>query len=260
MNTVAVAMVCKTPLAGQSKTRLSPPLTAEQCAGLSACFIRDVAATIDSLDDGVTGYAVYTPEGSEPALRTLLPTGFRVLLQADGDLGERLIKAIADLLAAGHAGAVLVNSDGPTLPGSILRAAVDAVRRDAIRHGDNVVLSPALDGGYTLVGLSRPHPELFTGIPWSTADVYKMTLQRAAESALAVTNVPPWYDIDDLASLRVLQAELDGTPPPCATPDDGRRRRAGDAALPRRARSDDSLTVPHQAAEKTLAFRRNNSM
>ena len=51
-----------------------------------------------------------------------------LLLQADGDLGERLIKAIADLLAAGHAGAVLVNSDGPTLPGSILRAAVDAVR------------------------------------------------------------------------------------------------------------------------------------
>jgi len=79
------------------------------------------------------------------------------------------------------------------------------------------VLSPALDGGYTLIGLSRPHPEIFTGIPWSTADTYKMTLQRAAESALAVTNVPPWYDIDDLASLRVLQAELDGSPPPCAT-------------------------------------------
>ena len=211
-NTVAVAMVCKTPLAGQSKTRLSPPLTAEQCAGLSACFIRDVAATIGSLGSGVTGYAVYTPAGSEPALRELLPHDFRLLLQGGGDLGGRLIKATDDLLAQGHVGSVLVNSDGPTLPSSILRAAVDAVRR-----GDDVVLSPALDGGYTLIGLSRPHPEIFTGIPWSTADVYKMTLQRAAESALAVTNVPPWYDIDDLASLRVLQAELDGSPPPCAT-------------------------------------------
>ena len=210
-------MVCKTPLAGQSKTRLSPPLTAEQCAGLSACFIRDVAATIGSLGSGVTGYAVYTPAGSEPALRELLPHDFRLLLQGGGDLGGRLIKATDDLLAQGHVGSVLVNSDGPTLPGSILRAAVDAVRRDAIRHGDNVVLSPALDGGYTLIGLSTPHPEIFTGIPWSTADTYKMTLQRAAESALAVTNVPPWYDIDDLASLRVLQAELDGSPPACAT-------------------------------------------
>ena len=75
-------MVCKTPIAGQSKTRLSPPLTAEQCAGLSACFIRDVAATIDSLGAGVTGYAVYTPEGSEPALRALLPHGFRLLSKA----------------------------------------------------------------------------------------------------------------------------------------------------------------------------------
>jgi uncharacterized protein len=211
-NTVAVAMVCKTPLAGQSKTRLSPPLTAEQCAGLSACFIRDVAATIGSLGSGVTGYAVYTPAGSEPALRELLPHDFRLLLQGGGDLGGRLIKATDDLLAQGHVGSVLVNSDGPTLPSSILRAAVDAVRR-----GDDVVLSPALDGGYTLIGLSRPHPEIFTGIPWSTADTYKMTLQRAAESALAVTNVPPWYDIDDLASLRVLQAELDGSPPACAT-------------------------------------------
>ena len=205
-------MVCKTPLAGQSKTRLSPPLTAEQCAGISACFIRDVAATIGSLGSGVTGYAVYTPAGSEPALRELLPHDFRLLLQGGGDLGGRLIKATDDLLAQGHVGSVLVNSDGPTLPSSILRAAVDAVRR-----GDDVVLSPALDGGYTLIGLSRPHPEIFTGIPWSTADTYKMTLQRAAESALAVTNVPPWYDIDDLASLRVLQAELDGSPPACAT-------------------------------------------
>jgi len=205
-------MVCKTPLAGQSKTRLSPSLTAEQCAGLSACFIRDVAATIGSLGSGVTGYAVYTPAGSEPALRELLPHDFRLLLQGGGDLGGRLIKATDDLLAQGHVGSVLVNSDGPTLPSSILRAAVDAVRR-----GDDVVLSPALDGGYTLIGLSRPHPEIFTGIPWSTADTYKMTLQRAAESALAVTNVPPWYDIDDLASLRVLQAELDGSPPACAT-------------------------------------------
>jgi hypothetical protein len=214
VNTVAVAMVCKTPLAGQSKTRLSPPLSAEQCAGLSACFIRDVAVTIDTLGADVTGYAVYTPGGPEPALRELLPAGFRILLQGGGGLGERLIKATADLLAAGHAAAVLVNSDGPTLPCSILRAAVDAVR-----SGDNVVLSPALDGGYTLIGLSKPHPQVFAGIPWSTADVYRMTLQRARESALAVINVAAWYDVDDLASLRILQAELGGSAPPCATPE-----------------------------------------
>ena len=166
MSTVAVAMVCKTPLAGQSKTRLSPPLRPEDCALLSACFIRDAASTIHSLsaEGDVTAYAVYTPAGSELALRPLLPASFRLILQGDGELGARLTRATADLLAAGHAGVILVNSDSPTLPRAILRAAVDAMHR-----GDRVVLSPALDGGYTLIGLSKPHPEIFTGIPWSTA-------------------------------------------------------------------------------------------
>jgi uncharacterized protein len=212
VNTVAVAMVCKTPVAGQSKTRLSPPLSPDECALLSACFIRDVAATIDSLGADVTGYAVYTPEGSEQRLRPLLPAGFRLLAQGGGDLGERLTQATAELLAAGYAGALLVNSDAPTLPEAILRAAVDAVRQ-----GDNVVLSPALDGGYTLIGLSKPHPELFVDIPWSTGEVYRTTAQRARKIALPVITIPAWYDIDDVTSLRMLQAELDGHPPPCAT-------------------------------------------
>jgi rSAM/selenodomain-associated transferase 1 len=213
VGTVAVAMVCKTPTAGQSKTRLSPPLSPDKCARLSACFISDVASTIQSLasSDDVIGYAVYAPEGSEAAMRLLLPDGFRLLAQRGSGLGERLTAATADLLAAGHAGVILVNADGPTLPRSILRAAVEAVR-----GGDRVVLSPALDGGYTLIGLSKPHPEIFAGIPWSTATVYRVTVDRAREVALSVTNVPGWYDVDDLASLRILEAELGGQPPDCA--------------------------------------------
>ena len=215
MNTVAVAVVCKTPIAGQSKTRLSPPLQPEDCALLSACFIRDVASTIHSLYGAgdVTGYAVYTPTGSEPALQALLPGGFRLLAQSSGDLGDRLIHAMADLLGAGHAAAVLVNADSPTLPRAILQQAVDAVR-----SGDRMAIGPALDGGYTLIGLSKPHPEVFTGIPWSTSSVYRDTLERARAIALPVVEVPTWYDVDDLAALHVLEAEIGGTPPVCATP------------------------------------------
>src|SRR6185295_17277291 len=91
-------------------------------------------------DGEVTGYAVYTPTGSEKALRSLLPAHFRLLLQGEGDLGARLLRATADLLDLGHAGAILLNADSPTLPAAILRAAVDAVR-----SADAVVLSPALD-------------------------------------------------------------------------------------------------------------------
>ena len=210
MQTVAVAIVCKTPMAGQSKTRLSPPLRPEECAAISGCFIRDLSATIQSLagDSGVTGYAVYTPVGSEAVLRPLLPERFVLMPQIDGDLSARLIKATADLLDAGHAGAILVNSDSPTLPKEILRDAVDAVRR-----GDNVTLSPALDGGYTLIGLSRPHARLFEDMPWSTSEVYRLTLERAREIGLPVVAVPGWYDVDDEASFRMLEAELAGTRP-----------------------------------------------
>jgi rSAM/selenodomain-associated transferase 1 len=213
-NTVAVAIICKTPMAGKSKTRLSPSLRPEECAALSACFIRDLSRTIQSLaDDGdVAGYAVYTPLGTETALRQLLPSRFSLALQGEGDLGERLMKGTADLLAQGHEGAILVNSDSPTLPKTILRQAVDAVRR-----GDNVTLSPALDGGYTLVGLSRPHARLFSDIPWSTSEVYRLTLERAHEIGLPVMNVPGWYDVDDAASFQMLEDEMSGRAPKFAS-------------------------------------------
>jgi rSAM/selenodomain-associated transferase 1 len=214
-STVAVAIVCKAPIAGQSKTRLSPPLRPYECAALSACFIRDLSNTVQSLaDDGdVAGYAVYTPRGSEDALRQWLPDGFRLILQGEGDLGARLVKGSADLLGVGHAGVILVNSDAPTLPKAILRAAVDAVR-----GGDNVVLSPALDGGYTLIGLSRLHAGLFSNMPWSTDKVYRLTLERARELGLPVVNVPGWYDVDDAASLQMLTDELSGRRPAFADP------------------------------------------
>ena len=185
-STVAVAIICKTPIAGRSKTRLSPPLRPEECAALSACFIRDLSQTIQSLaeEGDVSGYAVYTPLGSEASLRQLLPSRFALTLQGEGDLGDRLLKGTVDLLAAGHTGAILVNSDSPTLPKAILRRAVGTVRR-----GDNVTLSPALDGGYTLVGLSKPYPQLFSKMPWSTGEVYRLTLDRALLGVEAVVHL-----------------------------------------------------------------------
>ena len=207
VRSVAVGIFCKTPAAGFSKTRLSPPLRPEECGALSACFISDLASTIHGLspDGTVMPYAVYTPTGTETALRRLLPAGFRLLLQGEGEFGTRLFKAIADLLGEGHAGAILVNADSPTLPAPILRAAVEAVCRD-----DAVVLGPAIDGGYTLIGLSRPHAHVFADIPWSTSEVHRLTAVRAAEIGLAVVNVPCWYDVDDGTTLRLLEDELRG--------------------------------------------------
>jgi uncharacterized protein len=208
MRDVAVGIFCKTPTPGLSKTRLSPPLRPEECAALSACFIRDLAGTIGELaaEGGAIGYAVYTPAGSEAALRTLLPSGFLLQLQCEGDFGTRLVFSMREFLKH-HAGAILVNSDSPTLPLSILRDAVAATRRGG------VVLSPAHDGGYTLIGLSEMHQRLFDDIPWSTSEVHAKTVERAAEIGVPVTNVPGWYDVDDASSLAILTSELAGVPP-----------------------------------------------
>jgi uncharacterized protein len=210
MSSVAVAIICKTPRPGHSKTRLSPPLRPEECAAVSACFIQDLSRTIASVagDGRADGYAVYTPAGTEPELHALLPRGFGLLPQGGGDLGARLDKGIRDLIAAGHAGAILINSDSPTLPRAILDAAVDAVL-----SGDNLVISPAFDGGYTLIGLSKPHPHLFSNIPWSTDAVYELTLGRAWEINLPVIPLDGWYDVDDSASYAMLERELDGIRP-----------------------------------------------
>jgi rSAM/selenodomain-associated transferase 1 len=207
---IAVAIVCKTPHPGHSKTRLSPPLTLAQCAQLSAAFIRDVAQTMNEVA-AASSYAVYTPIGSEQALMPLLPEGFRTMPQSEGDLGARLIHMTRDLFRAGHRGVVLVNADSPTLPHAILR---DAIAMTG--HTDNVVIAPAYDGGYTLIGLSQPHDALFTDIAWSTSRVYEQTRAKALQLLLPVVELPLWYDVDDAHDLATLERELAGASPPFA--------------------------------------------
>lgn len=210
---IAVAIVCKTPQTGRSKTRLSPPLTLAQCARLSAAFIQDVALSMSEVAAAVR-YAIYTPVGSEKDLVPLLPDGFRTMPQAEGDLGARLIRMTRELFVAGHRGVVLVNADSPTLPHSILREAIATTG-----HADNVVVAPAHDGGYTLIGLTQPHDELFTGIAWSTSQVYEQTRARALQLRLPVAELPLWYDVDDAHYLAVLERELAGSPPDFAAKD-----------------------------------------
>jgi glycosyltransferase A (GT-A) superfamily protein (DUF2064 family) len=110
------------------------------------------------------------------------------------------------LLGAGHDCVLLVNGDSPTLPPRLLVRAIEALREP----GDRMVLGPASDGGYYLIGLKRAHPQLFTRIAWGTETVARSTCERAAEIGLPTTLLPEWYDIDDGKTLRWLQDELAG--------------------------------------------------
>jgi rSAM/selenodomain-associated transferase 1 len=212
----ALAIMCKVPRPGRSKTRLARAVGADHAAALAACFLRDVAAAIDTLPlHGAHGYGIYAPAGAEEELRRLLPASFRLMLQDGPDLGVALREGAGRLLdEQGHSCAVLINADSPTLPQGLLLRAAEALGRD----GDRVVLAPATDGGYTLIGVKADHPELFHDIPWSTSDVFRLTVERADAIGLPVELLPLWYDIDDAETLGVLLDEMGGTSPTFAAP------------------------------------------
>jgi hypothetical protein len=203
----AIGIICKAPQPGRSKTRLAAAIGVAPASELSACFLRDVAAAIEAVPEALDrrGYGVYAPAGAEHIMRQLLPAGFGLLLQAGDDLGHVLIGAARALLAE-HDCVLLVNGDSPTLPPRVLVQAIEALRVP----GDRMVLGPASDGGYYLVGLKAPHPQLFTRIAWGTETVARSTCERAAEIGLATTLLPEWYDVDDVETLRWLVDELAG--------------------------------------------------
>ena len=204
----AIGIICKAPQPGHSKTRLAAAIGTVAASELSACFLRDVAASIEAVPEalGRRGYGVYAPAGTEDVMRRLLPAGFGLLLQAGNDLGDVLHGATRALLERGHDGVLLVNGDSPTLPSRLLIQAIEALREP----GDRMVLGPASDGGYYLIGLKQAHRHLFTQIAWGTETVAHATRERAAEIGLATTLLPEWYDVDDIETLGWLQEELAG--------------------------------------------------
>jgi len=201
----ALALMAKVPFAGAVKTRLTPPLSPEEAAALSTCFLRDMTTNLFGMNgDGTEGVVLYTPANAEGFLHDLLPDGFKLVAQRGETLGERLVNAATDLLSNGFESVCLINSDSPTLPLEVLETAVSLLAQD----GDRVVLGPTEDGGYYLIGLKHPHHELFERIAWSTADVLAHTIERAADINLPVELLPTWYDVDDAATLRLLCDEL----------------------------------------------------
>ena len=202
----AVAIICKAPRRGQTKTRLAAEIGEDAAAEISARFLRDVGTCIEQVPAhlGRTGYGVYAPAGAEPELRDLLPQSFGLLLQSDTNLGNVLYGAIDQLLGRGHDCVLLINGDSPTLPSRFLSDAIERLRKP----GDRMVLGPASDGGYYLIGLKYPHRPLFSEIPWGTGSVARMTLERATQSALDYELLPEWYDVDDAQTFEWLKEEL----------------------------------------------------
>lgn len=174
---------------------------------MSACFIADVAETVGSLDPEleVQGVAAFAPSHREEAIRALLPSDFILLSQRGDNLSARSAAVVEDLLTAGYRAVCLLSANSPTFPPSLVRDAVETL----CRPGERVVLAPAVDGGYTLIGVQRPLRELFDINSWhSGRPLQKIT--PAAPLPVAVETLKPWYDVHDGLALTWLLRELLG--------------------------------------------------
>ena len=194
--------MARAPVPGAVKTRLCPPLDPEQAAEFYECVLRDVLHELAPSEfwDTWVAYA----ERSRDYFQQFPEPGIALLPQRGASLGERMHAVFVDLCHAGYSHVVLVGSDIPTLrAGSIVRAC-DLLERG----GSDLVLGPADDGGYYLIGLNRPEEGLFTDIVWSTATVLKQTLAKARQLGLRVRTVAGTYDIDVAKDLERLRRDL----------------------------------------------------
>jgi uncharacterized protein len=198
----ALVIFAKAPIPGQVKTRLCPPLTPDEAATLHGSFVLDTLertkAAALKLKPSFDRYLACSPSATHVFFKIMEERqGAKLIDQVGDDLGTRMNQACNTLFAHGYRQVLLIGTDVPTLPLDHFRQALTS-----LEHHD-LVLGPAFDGGYYLIGLKRMAPELFVDIPWSTDQVLRLTQEKAAGIGLKTSLIQPWRDIDTLADLEV---------------------------------------------------------
>ena len=196
--------MAKAPLPGTVKTRLVPPLTAGQAAELYRALLLDQLAQLKNLPSAAR-YLAYAPDGAETIFRELGGSTYHYITQSGEDLGARMKNLFADLWRCGHRNAVVIGSDLAALPLQILNDAFTRLSRKETQ----VVLGPSEDGGYYLMGMKQPVPELFDNMTWSHARVLAETTERLNALGLSYDLLPSWFDLDRVEDLRRLRGLRD---------------------------------------------------
>lgn len=213
--------MAKAPVAGTVKTRLCPPLTPDGAAALAAAALLD---TVDAVTASAAARAVLALDG---APGPWLPGTVEVMTQRTGEFGERLSGAIADAWAGAALPVVVVGMDTPQMTGGDLNRVAEPLLSGTAA---GAVLGPADDGGYWAVGVRRPVPGMFDGVPMSTGRTGAAQLDRLTALGVACAVVHRMRDVDEIGDAvavaalapatrfaTVLRRLVDGTPVPVAT-------------------------------------------
>lgn len=201
MNNKAILIMAKAPLPGFVKTRLEGRLTPVQCARLYECFLFDV---IDcAMESGFKVNIALTPGELVGAINNQVPPSVYVFPQEGCDLGQRMSSAAEHLFGRGCRRCVIIGADIPTIQPGRLKLAMTSLETH------DTCIGPACDGGYYLVGLNRPCPELFAGITWGTDQVLQETEDRLQRLGMTGLLLPELNDIDCWDDLVRLYEEFD---------------------------------------------------
>jgi rSAM/selenodomain-associated transferase 1 len=200
MTGVEIAVFARAPVAGQAKTRLIPLLGAEGAAALQARLLQAALAKASALP-GATCTLWAAGDADHPAITAVAAQRrIPVAAQVGDDLGQRMQHAMAVALSQ-HAGCLIIGTDCPALTTAHLAEAATALQTH------DVVLGPAEDGGYVLIGLTRPRPDLFEGIAWGSSTVLAATRQRIGAAGLRLHELPALPDLDTPEDYRHAQAQ-----------------------------------------------------
>ena len=194
-----LVVFAKAPQIGRVKTRLTPPFTSAQAAAFYTAMLSDVLAATAGIAESLDLAAIVAVHPGElrAAVARLAPATFRVVPQRGANLGDRMAWAVREAAATGASRILLRGSDSPTLGVAAVRAALAAL------EDFDLVLGPDRDGGYSLVGVRKPDPELFRHA-MSTPSVLRETLVNAARLGLRTQLAEPSFDIDVADDLRLL--------------------------------------------------------
>jgi rSAM/selenodomain-associated transferase 1 len=195
-----LVVFAKAPQPGSAKTRLIPALGAEGAAALAGRMLDHALAQALVADAGPVELCMNPAPGDPAWETTAIPAAVSRTGQGDGDLGERMARAVRRVTAEDGRPVLLMGSDCPALTADLIREAARQLRTH------DAVLLPVADGGYVLIGLKSPCPALFDRMPWSTASVAAETLSRMAALGLKVWRGPLLRDIDEPADLAQLPA------------------------------------------------------
>jgi len=193
-----ILLFVKAPQRGQVKSRLAAILGQDSALELYRSFVLDILIAIET--SGFPCRICYHPPDSGEALKDWLGDQRQYMPQEGNDIGERMEKAFRRAFSEGITRAVLIGSDIPDLPPAMFARAF----RSLDDHG--AVIGPALDGGYYLIGFNKDtfFPGVFSGIAWSTGDVFSRTMQTLDHAGQLVEQLPPWRDVDTVGDLKDL--------------------------------------------------------